>query len=251
MQRTTHGHRRPDSNRTVARIVGVLFLSAFFAYGGGTALLATIPEGAGHLSSIAADSGPLRAGAILMLLNSFVVAAIGVLLLGVARPHGEGIAFGYLGARLVESVVLAVGVVFLLLQVPLGRELQESGAAGGAQLQALSTLAIQGNASAYQVAMVALGIGSVPFWYLFYRARLVPRLLAAWGIVGYAVFVAGSVAELRGLEVGLLLSLPAGLFEVAVGIWLIVKGFSARTTLAASAEEAATLPADGPMAVAT
>jgi hypothetical protein len=89
----------------------------------------------------------------------------------------------------------------------------------------------------------------VPFWYLFHRARLVPRLLAAWGIAGYGAFFAGSVAELLGLEIGLLQSVPAGLFEVAIGIWMIVKGFSPRTTLAASVDGATTPPADGPIAV--
>lgn len=180
MQTTASGRHVDGSNRTIARIVGVLFISAFFAYGGGNALIASIPAGADHLSSIAANATSLRAGALLMLMNSLVVAAIGVLMLRVARPYSETIAFGYLTARLVESVFLAVGVVFLLLQLALAAE--HAAGAATASLESLNALSVQGNFVAYQIGMIGLGLGSVPFWYVFYRARLIPRILAALGI---------------------------------------------------------------------
>ena len=245
MQTTMQGRSGLELHRTTARIVGVLFLAAFLAYGGGTAVLATVLDAPDYLANLAANLTQLRIGAILMLVNSLVVAAIGVLMLRVARPHGEVIAFGYLGARLVEAVVLAVGVVFLLLQIPLAREAVEAGAAGASSLQILSNLSIQGNDFAYQVAMIALGLGSVPFWYLFYRSGLVPRFLAAWGLIGYAIFAGGAVLEILGLEVGLILSVPAGLFEMTLGIWLIVRGFGPAVT------ESRTGSATAPMAVAS
>ncbi|MBA2631946.1 MAG: DUF4386 domain-containing protein [Chloroflexi bacterium] len=245
MQSTFQGRPGPDLYRTTARVVGVLFLAAFLAYGGGTAVLASVLDAPDYLSSLASNATQLRIGAILMLINSLVVAAIGVLMLRVARPHSEVIAFGYLGARLVEAVVLAVGVVFLLLQIPLAHEAVGAGAAAASSLQILSNLSIQGNDSAYQVAMIAVGLGSVPFWYLFYRSRLVPRVLAAWGIAGYAIFASGAVLEILGSEVGLILSVPAGLFEMAIGIWLIARGFSSPVTASRSVR------ADASIAVAT
>ena len=54
---------------------------------------------------------------------------------------------------------------------------------------------------------------------------MVPRALALWGVAGYAIHLAGAIAEIFGVHVGLVLSLPGGLFEVAFGIWLIAKGF--------------------------
>jgi hypothetical protein len=53
----------------------------------------------------------------------------------------------------------------------------------------------------------------------------VPRTLALWGVAGYAIHLGGAIAEVFGIHVGLLMSLPGGLFEVAFGIWLISKGF--------------------------
>jgi hypothetical protein len=54
---------------------------------------------------------------------------------------------------------------------------------------------------------------------------IVPGWLAVWGIVGYAALAAGALLELVGVAVGLALSVPGGLFEVALGLILIARGF--------------------------
>jgi Domain of unknown function (DUF4386) len=58
-------------------------------------------------------------------------------------------------------------------------------------------------------------------------SALLPRLLAVWGMVGYATFAFGSVLQLAGFGVGLALSAPCGPFELAAGSYLLVKGFGA------------------------
>ena len=63
-----------------------------------------------------------RAGALLMLLNSAVVAAIGVVVRPVLRRHDETSALAYLVSRVVEAVVLAVGVVLVLRLMPVAAE---------------------------------------------------------------------------------------------------------------------------------
>lgn len=174
---------------------------------------------------MAAHQLPFTLGAVLMLLNSVIVVAIGVLLFPVLRPHSERIALGYLASRLVEGLLLTVGVLSLLSLIGLSDAYVEAGAAAAAHVETPAALAIQLNDGAYQVGMAALGAGSLFLCCLLYRTRLVPRGLAAWGFGGYAVLLAGSVLELFGVGVGLLLSLPGGLFEVVLGLWLIVKGF--------------------------
>jgi hypothetical protein len=219
------GRSAPDSHRPTAVAVGVLILLGYLAYGPATAVIEAMLGAADSLSALAASPTQLGILAISMLVNSGAVVAIGVLMFRVAKPHGEGIALGYLGTRIFESIVMSVGIVFLLLQIPLAREAAEAGAAGVASLQVLSALSSEANFYAYQIAMIGLGVGSVPFWFLIYRSRLVPRPLAALGIIGYAVFAGGAVLEILGVEAGLILSIPGGLFEVAVAIWLIAKGF--------------------------
>jgi Domain of unknown function (DUF4386) len=45
---------------------------------------------------------------------------------------------------------------------------------------------------AFQLAMIALGAGSIALCYVLYVAKLVPRALAVLGFIGYAcLFVSG------------------------------------------------------------
>src|SRR3954462_7522861 len=97
---------RPDSSvRRTARIVGVLFLAGFLAYGVGS-LIATGIVNSGDRSGYTALVGP---GVALMLLNSALVIGIGVLMFPILRAHNKPIAGGYLGTRIFEGVVLAIG----------------------------------------------------------------------------------------------------------------------------------------------
>ena len=244
MNITTQGRSGPDTHRGTAVSVGLLILLGYLAYGPATAMIESMLSAPNALPALAASTTALAVLALLMLVNSAAVVAIGVLLYRVAKPHGAGIALGYVAARIFEGIVLAVGIIFVLLHIPLAREAADAGAAGLTSLQLLSTISSQASVFAYQVAMIGLGVGSIPFWYLAFRVRLVPRALAAFGVIGYAIFATGAVLEILGVEVGVLLSIPGGLFEVAVAIWLIVRGFTTPVPVARSA------PADASMAVA-
>ena len=67
--------------------------------------------------------------------------------------------------------------------------------------------------------------------YLMYRSGLVPRGMALLGLIGGPVLVAASVAMLFGvIEAGslwqVIATLPEALWELLLGIWLIVRGFN-------------------------
>ena len=207
--------RSDSSVRRAARIVGVLFLAGYLAYGIGSLIATPIVRSADR-------SGPTALfviGAALMLLNSAIVIGIGVLMLPILRPHNEAIAAGYLGTRIFEGVVLALGVVSLIVL---------SG-----------SRAINANAVCYSVAEAGLGIGSLFFCALLFRTELVPRWLAGWGFIGYACFAGGNLLELFGVAgAGLVGAIPGGLFELTFGIWLIARGFASTATVRSRASTA-------------
>ena len=196
----------PDSGvRRTARIVGVLFLAGYLAYGVGSVIATGNADGSGSPALFVT-------GAALMLLNSAFVIGIGVLMFPILRPHNQAIAAGYLGTRIFEGVVLAIGVVCLI------------GLSGDA--------AIDANSVFYNVAEAGLGIGSLFFCALLFRTGLVPRFLAVWGFIGYACFAAGTLLELFGVAgAGLVGAIPGGLFELTFGIWLIARGFASTATV--------------------
>lgn len=210
--------------KTTGRAVGACFLLAFVFYVAGSLM---VDAGSGRpavLSAVADHETLIASGALLMLMNSVVVAAVGVLVFPLLRRFDEAAACGYLVCRSAEAVLLAVGTVFLLLLVPLGRELA-AGAGGASELPALARVAQQGNHYAYQVGMIALGLGGLVLCRVLLRFALVPGPLALLGLFGYTALVAGAVLETLGVAVGVVLSVPGGLFEVALGVLLLTRGF--------------------------
>jgi hypothetical protein len=96
-------------------------------------------------------------------------------------------------------------------------------------------VSLQASQYAYDIAMSTLGIAGLMLCYAFYRATLIPRWIAVWGLVGYAAIFCGMVSDIMGSGLGLVSSIPGGLWEVFVGVWLIVKGFNSSMISVASA----------------
>ena len=95
--------------------------------------------------------------------------------------------------------------------VPLAEFVAGAGAIEGT---ALGSLLTQANTLAYQLGQGTLAFGALFMTWFLFRTRMVPRTLALWGVVGYAIHLTGAIAEIFGIHVGLVLSLPGGLFEV-------------------------------------
>src|SRR5215203_3776799 len=216
-----------NTYRTTARVVGIVYVAGLVIGIGGMVLIQSILGAPDHLSAVSASSMLLAFGAVLWLMPAAGDAAHGVLMFPILKQqHSERIAIGYLAARIVDAVFIAVMVLFILLQIPLASEYLKAGGSDTSYLQALSTMFVQVNQYAYHIAMFILGIAGLLLCYVFYRAKLVPRLVAVWGLIGYAIIFCGSVQEVLGFNLQTIHAIPGGLWEVFIGVWLIVKGFN-------------------------
>ena len=177
--------------RWVSVAFGALFIVAFGTFAGGSALM----------------SGSPQAGLPVMAATAPVVEAIGILGFGLLWQRLPLVAASYLGSRLFEAALLAVSAVLLHASLSLP------------QLAAASN-------TAYLIAMAVLGLGSLPLCAGLLRQRLIPAWLALWGLVGYAVFALGMIAELSGFPLGPFALALGGLFELAFGLWMMVFGFA-------------------------
>ena len=212
--------------RKTASIVGAVYLAGFVVGIVGNIMIKSILDAPNHLSIISASSMTVAIGAILWLLAVIGDAGHGVLMFPVLKQHSERMAIGYLAFRIVDATFIAVMVLFMLIQIPLGSEYLKAAASDASFLQALSAVSVQVSQYAYQIGMSALGVSGLILCYTLFRAKLVPGWLAVWGLVGYATILVGMLSAVMGSGLGDLSSLPGGLWEVFIGVWLIVKGFS-------------------------
>jgi hypothetical protein len=99
-------------------------------------------------------------------------------------------------------------------------------------------------------------LNALMFGTLLYRARLVPRAIPALGIVGAPVMIAFVIATVLGYsELGSTFNKIAGapffIWELAVGLWMVFKGFDPKAPIIAESTEAASVPARSSVAIAT
>ena len=217
----------------IARVTGVLFVITFitsippalFLYG------PLLDDPRYILGGGAADTRVLT-GAFLELI--LIIANIGtaVVLWPVLKRVNEILALGFVTARVIESVFIAVGILSVLSMVTLRQE-----AAAGADANSL--LAVGQSLVAIHDWTFLLGPGFVVgigngliLGYLMYRSGLVPRGMAILGLIAGPVLLARFVGILFGVieptsVLGSIMVVPEFVWELGVlGIWLIVKGFN-------------------------
>lgn len=214
---------RPD--KATARIVGALFLIATSAYIVGGGLVDPILSGPDVLS----DLRDHRPRAVFGVLLQFVTAAanvlIGVLLFSILKRYSQTIALGYFATRMFDGIGVLIAGVGSLSLVALSHRAVQAGADDAAGLRAVSALVVSHSETTFDVTMLALAVGAIPFCYLLYRTRLIPRPLAALGFAGYVALLGGGVAELFGADLSMMHYVPGGAFEAVLPLWLFFRGF--------------------------
>lgn len=170
------------------------------------------------------DSGVVFGG-VLELVVALAGIGTAVALYPVVKRQNEGIALGFVCARVLEAATIFVGVACLLSVVTL----RQSGAGVGALVIGQALVAMYDRmflvGQSLIPALNALLLGS-----LLYQSRLVPRALPVLGLVGAPLLLAADGAilfDLIGRTSGpaALTALPIALWELSLGIWLLVKGF--------------------------
>jgi hypothetical protein len=171
-------------------------------------------------------------GAFLELL--LIIANIGtaVVLFPIVKRQNEILALGYVTARIVECVFIAIGILSLLTVVTLRQE--ATAGADAASLIAVGESLVALHDWTFRLGpgfFVGVGNGLI-LGYLMYTSRLVPRAMAMLGLIGGPLIIASGVGVLFGvIEAGgvwqLIATIPEFLWELFVlGIWLIVRGFN-------------------------
>jgi Domain of unknown function (DUF4386) len=220
-----------DSTRKISLLTGVLFTITIVASIPALGLYGPVLNDAHYVLGGGADTR-IYAGALLEVITAAAGIGTAVTLFPVLKRQSEGLALGYVTARVVESAVIVVGIVSVLSVVTMRHNF-----AAGPDASA-GTYVVAGQALvALHKWTFLLGPGfcagaenGLLLGYLLYRSRLVPRPLAVLGLVAGSLAVASAIAELFGLyqqfsATAAIVVFPEALFEAALGGWLIVKGF--------------------------
>jgi len=230
---TKRSQRTPmDPMRKTAYVVGWLFVITYITSIAAKAwFYSPFLDNADYLLGDGEDTRVLWGAFSEMLL---ILANIGtaVALYPVLKRRFPALSLGFVTARVMESVFIAVGVLAVVTLVTMRQDFSGAAAGDTTALAATSHALVTLQEWTFNLGPgVVVGVGNgLILGYLMYRTGLVPRGLAVLGLVGGSLIVLSGTAVLFGvIEAGstakALASVPEFFWELIFGVYLIVKGF--------------------------
>jgi hypothetical protein len=212
-----------DEDQRAARWFGVLFIITFVTSITALALFQSVlDDPAGYISGDGKDN-QIYLGAFLDFLLVLANVGTAVVLYPIARRQNEYLAIGYVGARIIESVFIAAGVIFMLGVVSLRMDSPDAGDL------AVSLAALKDWCQLFGPGLVVPFGNGLILGYLMYRSRLVPRPWPWLGLIGGPLLLFGSFGVLfdwweQTGPAGLLVA-PEFVWEAFLGIYCAIWGF--------------------------
>jgi hypothetical protein len=169
-------------------------------------------------------------GAIIEMITTVTVAGTAIAFFPILRQRNETIALGYVGGRLLEAVLIIVGLVSILTLLTLRQEFASGVALDASSLQTADKLLRSTHAWTFTLGPnLMLGINTLLYSYLLYQTKLVPRTIAVMGPVGaISVFAAAQLETFGVIDQvsawGAVLALPVAAYEMTLAVYLIAKG---------------------------
>lgn len=169
-------------------------------------------------------------GAILEILLIFFNIASAVVIYPVLKRRFPVLSLAFVSARIMESVSIAMGIVAVLA---LGTLRLQAGDADPAALAVVGQALVAIHDWTFKMGPgVVVGVGNgIILGYMMWKTRLLPRFISILGLIGGPALLAGSTGVLLGyFEFGStihgLTVAPEFLWELTLGIWLLVRGFT-------------------------
>ena len=222
-----------DSQRRAATIVGFAYLAALlpaiFAEFYVRGRLIVSDNAAQTALNIAMHERLFRLG----IASNLAVFALDIALITslyvVLRPISRSLALMAMAWGLTETAILVVVTLtdFDVLRILSGAEYLKPFETD--RLQALARLSVGAHGAAYNVGLVLAGLRSTTFGYLWWKSGFVPKVLAGWGIaasflMGMSAFSLIVFPELAAVVPVGVYGGPIFLFELTMGLWLLLKG---------------------------
>jgi hypothetical protein len=200
----------------------------------------------GLVANAAARPGLFRAAVLLLYIGSGIAMAIAVAAWPVVRRHSQAIALWLMALAVAAFTLQVVDNAALMTLLSLSRETTAAASAGGAGAagaaaqpalpEALGAILSASRRWVHYLYLLT-AVGWIFLLYAtLYRFRLVPRALAALGLIACPLQMAGvPLRALFGEPPLMMLAIPLGPVYLSLALWITWRGFPERQEVAGAA----------------
>jgi len=215
-----------DSNKRIAKIVGILFITATITSSLSIWITEPIIEATNLLEAFSDKSSQISVAGLLMLVDAISVAFIAILLFPILKKKSESLALGYVGMRIMEGILFAAYVAVLLTVLFISKEYSASNVQEVSNFKPIGQSFLILAEWTFDIGLgIVFAISAMILNYLLFRFALVPRWLSAWGFLGALVTMTIVLLKFYDIQVTEALDFIIGIQEMVFAVWLIVKGF--------------------------
>jgi Domain of unknown function (DUF4386) len=216
------------STKSIGRIIGMLLFVQLVVLTLGFILLLPLTTSA-FLENAAGVSFQIRAAVLLLFAGGAVTIGIAIAGFPVFRERGYRMALWFVAFSIIWFSMQAVDNIHILSMLSLSQQYTQGGASNAELFEALATAVRSTRVWAHYTELLVIDMWFFVFYGLLFRFSLVPRALAGFGLLMVIIHTAAiSLPMFIGYSRVLVLAYSLALSYLAVGTWLVVKGFKER-----------------------
>ena len=225
------------SARSTGRTVGVLLLLQLaLALMVPFILLRPLTVGSpGFLTTAAENSFQIRSAVLIFFAGGALTISLGVTMFPVLRRYSNAWALWFLVICAVSFTLDAVHNATVMSMLSLSQQYVEGGAADLEPYKVVGAAVASARRWAHYSQLVAIGGWIFVFYSSLFRFALIPRALAALGLVGILLqFIGVTLLMYLGYSTVGQMAMPLLPIQITTAVWLMVKGFKELTPASAS-----------------
>jgi len=181
-------------------------------------------ESATFYNEISTNALQMRLSVLFDILAAIISVGIAVILYPVMKDHNHKLALWYLGLYITYLAVIFISDIDRLSLISLSINLTESSDPGN--WNKLGLLLFESYIQAHFISLIIYSAASILLYYLLFLAKMVPRLIAGWGVLAVLIVFVVTWMQIFDMNVSFAFYVQNGVFMLIFIGWLLVKGFA-------------------------
>jgi hypothetical protein len=182
------------------------------------------------LTAVTAHSFQIRSAVLLSFIGSALTVYLGIAAFQVFRLYSKSTALLFVVVCAISCTLDVVHGGTIMTMLSISNQFIASKAANLELYQVVAAGVSSARRSAHIMQLLAIGAWMFVFYISLFRFQLVPRPLAAAGLIGIGLqFIGVTSMMLLGYRTIGEMAMPLLPIQIAVAVWLIIKGFNDAT----------------------
>ncbi len=214
-----------NSNQKVGRIVGALLLFIFisgvliFQFLQGPILFSD-----NFLTSTSENANQIISSMVLGIFSGIASIVIAILLLPIFKSYNKNLAYLYFAFCIINFISIMIDNVSVVSMLELSKEYVKN--TSNDSLGILKALVYQKHFWTHYFYLLISCFPVFVLYYTFYISKLIPRVLAIFGIIAVILMFIEELFSIFGNSISMNMLLPLGLIQLILPIWLIIRGLN-------------------------